>query len=84
MRKWSYLKNEGKTEKNKTTFFSQTLKVGENEVPLFLYISAYFPRYGHFMDSTLLQQQKSILQYIFPNFDGGREVWQKIDFIPYS
>ena len=26
------------------------------------------------MDFTLLLQQKPILQYIFPNFDGGKEV----------
>ena len=47
-------------------------------MPLFLYILAYFPRYGHFMDSTLLLQQKSILQYIFPNFDRGREFCKKL------
>ena len=42
------------------------LKLLKLEMPLFLYILAYFPRYRYddIMDSTLLLQQKSILQYI--------------------
>ena len=45
-----YLVLEAKNaKKNKGTLFSQTLKVGENEVPLFLLILAYFPRYDHFL-----------------------------------
>ena len=60
--------------KTKSTFSSPTFKVGEKKVPLFLYILAYFPRYGHFMDYTQLLQQKSI----FPNFDTGREFCKKM------
>ena len=58
--------------------FSPTFKVREKKVPLFLYVLAYFPRYGHFMDFTLLLQQNLILQYIFPNYDGEREVRKKL------
>ena len=77
MRNGPYLGSEAKIDKSKTTFLSQTFKVGENKVPLLLYILAYFPRYGHIMDSTLLLQLKSILQYIFPNFDRKKEFCKK-------
>ena len=35
IKKWSYLANFSLNQKNKTTFFSSTLKVGENKVVLF-------------------------------------------------
>ena len=35
MRNGPYLGSGAKNDKNKTTFYSQTLKVGENKVPLF-------------------------------------------------
>ena len=43
-----YFKKYGKSEKSKTTLFSQTFKVWENKVPLVLSILPYFLRYGHF------------------------------------
>ena len=45
-----YLGQKAKNEENKNTFFSSTLKVRQNNVPLFLVFFAYFLRYGHFID----------------------------------
>ena len=49
MRKWPYLSSEVKNKKNKGTFFSSTLKVGENKLVLDFLFKAYELRYGHFL-----------------------------------
>ena len=50
MRKGPYLGSGAKNDKTKTTFPSQTLKVGEKKVPLFLCLVAPIRRYGHFLN----------------------------------
>ena len=50
-RKWPYLRKWGKIDKTKGTFFSRTLKVGENKVVLLFSVLPYFLRYGCFMIS---------------------------------
>ena len=61
------LANKLNFEKLSPLSILKLLKVGENKVLLFLYVLAFFPRNGQYMDFTLLQQQKPILQY-FPKF----------------
>ena len=49
-KKLLYLSSGVKVTKNKGTSLSQTLKVGENKVPLFFCFVARFPRYGQFVE----------------------------------
>ena len=49
MRKWPYLSPDAPNPKNKDTFFSATLKVEENKVPLLFGLEAPWKRYGHFL-----------------------------------
>jgi len=48
-RKWPYLTPETRNLKNKSTFFSSSLKVEENKVLLFFGFGASGLRYGHFL-----------------------------------
>ena len=47
--KWPYLFKYGHNGKKKVTFFSPTLKVGENKVVLFFVLEPYLKRYVHFV-----------------------------------
>ena len=46
MKKWPYLAQFSSKQKNKTTFFSSTLKVGEEKVVLFFHFELKWARYG--------------------------------------
>ena len=48
-RKWPYLAWFSSKLKNKTTFFSSTLKVWQNKVVLFFHFKPKWARYGHFL-----------------------------------
>jgi len=48
-KKWPYLSSEATNLKNKSTFFSPTLKVKEKKVLLFFRFVASELRYGHFV-----------------------------------
>ena len=54
IKKWSYLANFSLNQKNKTTFFSSTLKVEENKVVLFFHFELKWARYDHFFDFKIL------------------------------
>ena len=49
----------GQNEKNNTTLFSLTLKVGENNVVLFFHFELKLARYGHFIFFKLLKCRSS-------------------------
>ena len=48
-RKWQYLGYLSSKLKNEGTLFCQTLKVGENKVPLFFHFEAHLRRYRIFV-----------------------------------
>ena len=52
----------GHLQKNKGTLFSPTLKVEENKVPLFFWLEAWQPRYGHFVDLTPIPPKAAIFK----------------------
>ena len=62
MTKWLYLSPEAPNPKNKGTFFSLTLKVGENKVSLFFGFGASGLRYGHFLIFLVCLLVKAILK----------------------
>ena len=56
IKKWPYLGKYWKSNKNKSTLLSPTLKVWENKVTLVFQNLAYKPRYGHFIIILCYQQ----------------------------
>ena len=61
-KKWPYLDYFSLNQKNKTTFFSSTLKVWENKVVLFFHFKLKWARYGHFYVSQLLTFKTKIMK----------------------
>ena len=60
--KCPYLGSGAKNDKSKTTFPSQTLKVGENKVPLFQCLMAPIRRYGHLFKIMSMGQFQTVLR----------------------
>ena len=56
MRKGPYLGSGAENDKTKTTFPSQTLKVGEKKVHIFLCLVAPIQRYGYFLNFMSMGQ----------------------------
>ena len=61
-KKCPYLGRLATYKKNKGTLFSPTLKVEKNKVPLFLWLEAWQPRYGHFVDLTPIPPKAAIFK----------------------
>ena len=61
-KKCPYLGRLATYKKNKGTLFSPTLKVEENKVPLFFWLEAWQPRYGHFVDLTPIPPKAAIFK----------------------